>query len=97
MDVLIYLIMALLGTTFFVLRLAIALFFGGDGDVDGDLADAGGDGAFNMFSIWCPAESRNEYLFVDPLETMEFCRQFTQHLLLRHEYMPHDFTIYMYR
>lgn len=51
MDVLIYLIMALLGTTFFVLRLAIALFFGGDGDVDGDLADAGGDGAFNMFSI----------------------------------------------
>ena len=52
MDVLVYLIMALLGTTFFILRLAIALFFGGDGDMDGDLADAGGgDGAFNMFSI----------------------------------------------
>ncbi len=52
MDVLVYLIMALLGTTFFVLRLAIALFFGGDGDMDGDLADhGGGDGAFNMFSI----------------------------------------------
>ena len=53
--------------------------------------------AFNMFSMWCPAESRNEYLFADPLETMEFCRQFTSHLILRHEYMPHDFTIYMYR
>jgi len=51
MDVLIYLIMALVGTTFFVIRLAIALFFGGDGDMDGDLADHGGDGAFNMFSI----------------------------------------------
>ena len=51
MDVLIYLIMALVGTTFFVIRLAIALFFGGDGDMDGDLADTGGDGAFNMFSI----------------------------------------------
>jgi len=51
MDVLIYLIMALIGTTFFVIRLAIALFFGGDGDMDGDLADVGGDGAFNMFSI----------------------------------------------
>ena len=51
MDVLVYLIMALLGTTFFILRLAIALFFGGDGDVDGDLGDVGGDGAFNMFSI----------------------------------------------
>ena len=51
MDVLIYLIMALIGTTFFIIRLALALFFGGDGDVDGDLADVGGDGAFNMFSI----------------------------------------------
>ena len=52
MDVLIYLIMALIGTTFFVIRLAVALFFGGDGgDMDGDLGDAGGDGAFNMFSI----------------------------------------------
>ncbi len=52
MDVLIYLIMALIGTTFFVIRLALALFFGGDGDIDGDLADAGaGDGAFNMFSV----------------------------------------------
>ncbi len=52
MDVLIYLIMALVGTTFFVIRLALALFFGGDGDIDGDLADAGtGDGAFNMFSV----------------------------------------------
>ena len=51
MDVLIYLFMALVGTTFFVLRLIIALFFGGDGDVDGDLADTGGDGAFNLFSL----------------------------------------------
>lgn len=52
MDVLIYLIMALVGTTFFVIRLVIALFFGGDGDIDGDIADVGhGDGAFNMFSI----------------------------------------------
>jgi hypothetical protein len=53
MDVVVYLIMALVGTVFFILRLAIALFFGGDGgDVDGDLADVGhGDGAFNMFSL----------------------------------------------
>ena len=43
--------MALVGTTFFLLRLLIALFFGGDGDVDGDLADSGGDGAFSLFSL----------------------------------------------
>lgn len=52
MDVVIYLIMALIGTIFFVLRLLLALFFGGDGDVDGDLAEVGAaDGAFNMFSL----------------------------------------------
>lgn len=44
--------MALVGTVFFVLRLLMALFFGGDGDVDGDMADIGdGDSAFSMFSI----------------------------------------------
>jgi hypothetical protein len=45
--------MALVGTVFFLLRLLMALFFGGDGgDGDGDLADMGdGDSAFSMFSI----------------------------------------------
>ena len=33
------------------MRLIIALFFGGDGDIDGDLADTGGDGAFSFFSL----------------------------------------------
>ena len=51
MDVLIYLMMALVGTVFFVLRLIFALFFGGDADVDGDLADVGGDGSFSLFSL----------------------------------------------
>ena len=52
MDVVAYLIMALVGTVFFLLRLLIALFFGGDGDLDGDLADVGhGDASFSMFSL----------------------------------------------
>ena len=51
MDVIVYLIMALIGTVFFVLHLLIALFFGGDGDIGGDLADTGGDVAFSLFSI----------------------------------------------
>lgn len=51
-DVLIYLLMALTGTTFFVIRLVIALLFGdGGGEVDGDMSVAAGDGAFNMFSL----------------------------------------------
>lgn len=51
MDVLVYLVMALLGTTFFVIRLLLALFFGDSGDIDGDLTVVGGDGAFDMFSM----------------------------------------------
>ena len=52
MDVLAYLIMALVGTVFFLLRLLLALFFGGDADVDGDLGDVGhGDSAFSFFSL----------------------------------------------
>ena len=49
---LVYAVMAIIGTLFFVLRLLLALFFGGDGgDVDGDLADHGGDGGFSLFSL----------------------------------------------
>lgn len=53
MDVVVYLIMALVGTLFFVLRLVFALFFGGDsGDIDGDLSATGhADSAFSMFSL----------------------------------------------
>lgn len=52
MDVVAYLIMALLGTVFFVLKLLLSLFFGGDGgDLDGDLSAVGeSDSAFSLFS-----------------------------------------------
>jgi len=52
-DVLAYMVLALLGTIFFILRLVVALFFGGDGgDIDGDLGDVGhGDATFSMFSL----------------------------------------------
>jgi hypothetical protein len=53
MDVALYLFMALVGTVFFVLRLLMTLFFGGDGgDLDGDLGDIGdADSSFSMFSL----------------------------------------------
>jgi hypothetical protein len=51
-DVVVYLVMALTGTTFFVLRLVITLFFGGDGDFDtGVDADMSSDHAFGVFSL----------------------------------------------
>jgi hypothetical protein len=52
-DVVAYLVLALVGTIFFVLRLVLALFFGVDhGDVDGSMSDVGhGDSTFSMFSL----------------------------------------------
>lgn len=50
-DVAIYYVMALVGTTLFVLRLALALFGGGDGDFDTDSADAGSGESFTLFSL----------------------------------------------
>lgn len=51
-DVMVYLVMALVGTTFFVLRLLLALFLGGDADVDTGLeAAAATDASFSFFSL----------------------------------------------
>ena len=51
-DVAVYLVMALTGTTFFMLRRLLALFFGADTDVDtGHLHDAGSDASFGFFSL----------------------------------------------
>ena len=33
----------------------------------------------------------------DPLEVLDYCRAYTTRLLLRHEYVVHDFLVYMYR
>lgn len=50
-DAVTYLILALVGTILFLLRLGIALFFGGDaGDFDVD-ADTGTDATFTLFSL----------------------------------------------
>ena len=51
-DVVVYLLMALVGTTFLVLRLLLALFVGGDTDFDTDMDLAGAsDAAFSFFSL----------------------------------------------
>jgi hypothetical protein len=50
-DVTIYFIMALVGTGLFVLRLAVALFGGGDSDFDMHVDDHAGDSSFTFFSL----------------------------------------------
>ncbi len=50
--------------------------------------------AFNSLSSWAPQKEENEF-YADPIETVNFCSKLTRNIVLRHDYLPHDFTIYM--
>jgi SAM-dependent methyltransferase len=52
--------------------------------------------AINSLSTWGPSPVAGEHP-LDPLETIAFCRTLTPWVVLRHDYLPHDFTIYCYR
>jgi len=52
--------------------------------------------AFNTLSAWTQDQEEGEF-YADPLETVEFCRQITPWVVLRHDYHSRDFTIYMYK
>ena len=52
--------------------------------------------AFNSLSTKADRREPGEF-HADPDETREFCKSVSPHVVLRHDYMPHDFTIYMYR
>jgi len=52
--------------------------------------------AFNVLSAWGPSPDRDEFQ-AEPLAALAFCRTLTPFVTLRHDYLPHDFTVYMYR
>lgn len=52
--------------------------------------------AFNSLSSWAHDKEEGEF-YADPLETTEFCRQLTPWVVLRHDYHPRDFSVYLYR
>jgi trans-aconitate methyltransferase len=52
--------------------------------------------AFNSLSAWATDQESGEF-YADPLRVVEFCRQLTPRVVLRHDYHPRDFTIYLYR
>jgi SAM-dependent methyltransferase len=52
--------------------------------------------AFNSLSGWAPEPEAGEF-YADPARTLAFCRTLTPWVTLRHDYHPHDFTVYMYR
>lgn len=52
--------------------------------------------AFNVLSDWGSEKEPHEFT-PDPLQTLLFCRSLTPWVVLRHDYLPHDFTVYLYR
>jgi SAM-dependent methyltransferase len=53
--------------------------------------------AFNTLSNWDESGPQRKFFHADPLETLAFCRTLTPHILFRHDYLPHDFTMFLYR
>jgi SAM-dependent methyltransferase len=52
--------------------------------------------AFNCLSAWAKTKEPGEF-HADPLKVLSFCRKLTPRVVLRHDYHPRDFTIYLYR
>jgi len=52
--------------------------------------------AFNSLSARAANQENGEF-YPDPLLVLEFCHTLTPWVVLRHDYHPRDFTIYMYK
>lgn len=52
--------------------------------------------AFNSLSAWAASKEGGEF-YADPARALSFCRTLTKRVVLRHDYHPADFTIYLYR
>jgi hypothetical protein len=42
-------------------------------------------------------EKEEYFLFADPCEVFDFCTTLTKVLLFRHDYLPQDFTVFLYK
>lgn len=52
--------------------------------------------AFNCLSDWGTDKVVGEF-YADPLAVVRLCREFSPWIILRHDYHPRDFTIYLYK
>jgi len=52
--------------------------------------------AFNSLSAWAPRKEAGEF-YTDPLDVVSFCRTLTPRVILRHDYHPQDFSIFLYK
>jgi len=52
--------------------------------------------AFNSLSAWATDQEVGEF-YADPLQVVDFCRRLSPRVVLRHDYHPRDFTVYLYK
>ena len=52
--------------------------------------------AFNTLSTWATTKEAGEF-YADPARVLAFCHTLTACVVLRHDYHPADFTIYLYK
>lgn len=52
--------------------------------------------AFNSLSFWATNQVQGEF-YAHPVTTFEYCSTLSTRVTLRHDYMPHDFTVYLYK
>jgi ubiquinone/menaquinone biosynthesis C-methylase UbiE len=52
--------------------------------------------AFNSLSTWSTKKNVKEF-YADPLKTMAMCKKITPKIIFKHNYLPNDFTIYLYK
>ncbi|MEI8292955.1 MAG: class I SAM-dependent methyltransferase [bacterium] len=51
---------------------------------------------FNSLSTWASIQEDGEF-YADPLEVVAWCRELSPWVVLRHDYLPHDFTVFVAR
>lgn len=52
--------------------------------------------AFNTLSTEAPQREPAEF-HAEPIQVLEACMGITRNVVLRHDYLPNDFTVYLYR
>ncbi len=54
--------------------------------------------AFNMTSTLGDEDKKTEHThYFDPFDTLRYCATMTRNLKFDHTYLPHDFTVFMYK
>tara|TARA_B100000674_G_C37942628_1_gene963341 strand:+ start:142 stop:756 length:615 start_codon:yes stop_codon:yes gene_type:complete len=52
--------------------------------------------AFNCLSSLASRKHPKNFMFADPFEVEAFCKTLTPNVKMRHDYLPQDFTVYIY-